>query len=55
MPSIQYASGEGHVTNAFWKAKGTVIHANLDAADRTLVTDNGGGGGAFPLRLPWCH
>jgi hypothetical protein len=51
MPSIQYASGEGHVTNAFWKAKGTVIHANLDAADRTLVTDNGGGGGAFPLRL----
>ena len=51
MPSIQYASGEGHVTNAFWKAKGTVIHTNLDAADRTLVTDNGGGGGAFPLRL----
>ena len=51
MPSIQYASGDGYVSKAFWKAKGTVIHANLEAADRTLVTDNGEGGGTFPLRL----
>ena len=51
MPSIQCASGDGYVSKAFWKAKGTIIHANLEAVDRTLVTDNGEGGGTFPVRL----
>ena len=58
MPSIQHASGEGYVSKAFWKAKGTVIKANLEAADQTVVTDNGEGGGTFPMttlvKVPPC-
>ena len=48
---MQCSSGEGHVTKAFWKAKGAVILANVEDTDRTLVNDNGGGGGTFPVRL----
>ena len=51
MPSIQHVSGDGYVTKDFWKAKEAIILAGLEAADRTLVTDNSEGTGTFPVRL----